>query len=483
MTKQNLWTSEDAAAATGGIVSAAFAGTGVSIDTRSLQKGDIFVALKGEIADGHDYLAKAFANGAAAAVVSKNFKGADPAWPLLYVDDTSKALEELGRAARKRSKAKIIGVAGSVGKTGTKEMLAALFGALGPTHASKKSFNNHLGVPLTLANLPPDAAFGVIEIGMNHPGEIIHLSDQAKPDISIITTIDKEHIEFFPNGLDGVADANAEIFTGMPKNGIAVLNADNSHFARLKNSAAAAGITNIIRFGEEDADSRLIDCTLHPASSKVTAEVMGEKVSFTLNIPGQHIVMNALGALAVVKAAGGNLQKAVKAFETLTPFEGRGNTHSITIVEGQPPIIVIDESYNANPGSMQATFKVLEMSEPKAGGRRIAVLGDMLELGRDGPKLHAELANPLLLAKTDLLFCCGPLMDALYQSIPEGWRGGHTKDSKQLADLVGAAVQPGDVILVKGSAGSKMAYVIETLKKMSVPAARNGNNKDIKNAL
>lgn len=487
-----LWTSAEAAAATRGKASAEFTAGGVSIDTRTLQKGDLFVALKGDKLDGHNYIDAAFAAGASAVMVSKGYDVSKAKGPVLVVDDTMTGMEDLARAARARCKGKIIGVAGSVGKTGTKEMLATLFSACGKTHASKKSFNNHWGVPLSLANLPADADYGIFEIGMNHPGEIIGLTDQVKPHIAIITTIDREHIEFFDNGLDGIADANAEIFTGMDENGIAILNQDNPYFDRLKAHAERQGIKTIYGFGEDDgADTKLVDCALHADSSRVTADVMGSRSKYKLQIPGKHIVLNSLGALSVVKAAGADLDKAIDALKNAEAVTGRGNRHQITLVAGQPPLTIIDESYNANPASMQAAFNVLELVEPQGEGRRLAVLGDMLELGKDGPRLHAELANPLLKAKTDQLFCCGPLMDALYQALPPDWQGAHAKDSKGLIDTLKQTVKPGDVLLVKGSAGSRMAYIIEALHALDInnkaandkPAASHTNGKDKKNAL
>lgn len=476
--KDILWTSDEAAKATNGRVTQSFEGSGVSIDTRSLKKGDIYLALKGDKLDGHAFVEAAFKAGATAAIVSKDFQSPNPDWPLLYVDDTMKALEDLGRASRARTKAKIIGVTGSVGKTGTKEMLSIAFGALGKTHASKKSFNNHWGVPLSLANMPKDAAFGIFEMGMNHAGELTKLSDQVKPEIVIITTIEPAHIEHFKT-LEAIADAKAEIFTGMKKDGIVILNFDNPQYQRLKNAAEKNGIAKIISFGEDEkAESRMTDCNLHADCSKVSADILGEKIKYKLNIPGKHIAMNSLSALSAVKAAGGDLTAAIEALKKSEPVEGRGNRILVTLVEGQPPVTIIDESYNANPGSMLASFGVFEMIEPKGEGRRIAVLGDMLELGKDGPTLHAELANPLLKAKADLLFCCGPQMDALYQQLPEQWRGGHTNDSKALAPLVAAAVKPGDVLLIKGSAGSKMAYIVEALQALSQPQARIKENKN-----
>lgn len=457
----SLWTSKDIEAATGGRATKSFEATGVSIDTRTLKPGDVYIALKGENLDGHDYVEAAFKAGASAAIVRKGFAASGT---LVYVDDIMAALETLGMAARARTKAKIIAVTGSAGKTGTKEMLATLFGALGKTHASQKSFNNHWGVPLTLANMPLDAAFGIFEMGMNHPGELAKLTEFVRPHIVLITTIEPVHIEFFKNA-EEIADAKAEIFLGMDQDGIVVLNIDNPHFARLKAHAEKQGIKKILSFGEdEEAQSRLHDCSLHADSTRITADVMGEKVKYKLNIPGKHIAMNSLGALAVVKAAGGNLNAAVEALRNSEPVEGRGNRIHVVLAEGEPPLTIINESYNANPSSMLAAFSVFEMVEPAPGGRRIAVLGDMLELGREGPLLHAGLANPLLKAKADLVFCCGAQMDAMYQLLPPDWRGAHTKDSQELATLVAAAVRPGDVVLVKGSKGSKMPYVIQALQ-------------------
>lgn len=458
-----LWTSADIAAATGGTASAVFTCSGVSIDTRTLKPGDLYVALLGERLDGHDYVEAAFKAGAAGALVRKGFVAASG--PVVGVDDTMEALEALGRAARARAKGKIIAVTGSAGKTGTKEILASILGTFGKTHASKKSFNNHWGVPLTLANLPADAAYGVFELGMNHAGELTVLSKQVKPHGVIITTVEPVHIEHF-NGVEGVADAKAEIFEGMEEGGFAVLPADNPHFLRLRGKAEKHGL-KIIPFGEEEsALARMDDCSLHADGSFVNARIMGEKVRYRINIPGRHIAMNALGALALVKAIGCPLPAAVEALRTASTVEGRGNRLSVVLETGKPPVTVIDESYNANPASMLAAFKVFEMVEPAEGGRRIAVLGDMLELGRDGPSLHASLANPLLKAKADMVFCCGAQMDALFQLLPPDWRGAHTKDSQMLAPLVAEAVRPGDVILVKGSAGSKMSYIVQALSQI-----------------
>jgi UDP-N-acetylmuramoyl-tripeptide--D-alanyl-D-alanine ligase len=467
-----LWTSSEMEQATQGRAEGAFTASGVSIDTRTLKKGEAYLALKGVQLDGHSFVEAAFKAGASCAVVNESFQAASPAWPLLRVKDTQEALENLGRAARARTKAVVIGVTGSAGKTGTKEMLSIALAPSGLTHASKKSFNNHWGLPLTLANLPPDAAFAVLEMGMNHAGELTKLSAQARPHIAVITTIEPAHIEYFKT-LEAIADAKAEIFSGMEKGRTAILNRDNPQFRRLKNAAEKQGL-KIVSFGEdEEAEAHLEDCALHADSSRVTAKILGAPLKYRLNIPGKHIVMNSLAALAVVKAAGGDLHKAVEALKNSEPVEGRGNRLSVQLPGGGAPVIIIDESYNANPASMAAALSVLEMAQPKEGGRRIAVLGDMLELGAEGPRLHAGLANPLLKARADLVFCCGPQMDALYQQLPEGWRGAHTNDSRDLAPQVAQSVRPGDVVLVKGSKSVRMGYVIEALQQLQAKENRN----------
>ena len=362
-----LWTSQEIEKATGGKATQDFSATGVSIDTRTLKKGEVYIALKGDALDGHDYVEAAFKAGASAAIVKKGFTV--KSGTLVHVDDTMTALEKLGLASRARSKAKIVAVTGSAGKTGTKEMLYIVFSALGVTHASKKSFNNHWGVPLSLANMPKDAAYGIFELGMNHAGELTKLTGQVKPHIAIITTIEPVHIEFFKNA-EAIADAKAEIFSSMGKDGIAILNIDNPHFARLKAHAEKAGIGKIFSFGEdEEAQARLVDCSLHADSTKVTADILGERIKYKLNIPGKHIALNSLSALTAVKAAGGNLSMAVEALKNSEPIEGRGNRILVTVAEDQPPFTIINESYNANPASMLAAFQVFAMVEPGPGGR------------------------------------------------------------------------------------------------------------------
>ncbi len=463
--RKTIFTSSEAEKATGGKATKGWEARGVTLDSRGIQKGDLFIALKGPNLDGHDFVKDALAKGAAAALVSEDFMKGDDSLPLIRVKDTQAGLEALGRAARERASAKIIGVTGSVGKTSTKEMLSIALSALGETHASKKSFNNHWGVPLTLSALPRDAKFGVFEMGMNHAGELTALSDQVKPDVAIITTVEAAHIGHFKS-VEEIADAKSEIFNGMQPGAIAILNADNPHFERMK-AAAEAKKLRILSFGEEEpADAYITECTLQSDGSKVTARILGQEVKYRLSIPGKHVVMNSLATLLTAAALGLDLKPAIEALKKAEPVEGRGNKISVTLTEGAAPVTVIDESYNANPASMMAAFEVLAMTAPQTKeGRRIAVLGDMLELGPQGPQLHAELANPLLKARTDLVFTCGPLMDALYQTLPEPWRGGHAEDSRKLAELVAEAVKPGDVILIKGSAGSKMAYIIKALQE------------------
>lgn len=455
--------------------------------------GDLFVARKGEVADGHSYLESAFKNGAAAALVRHDYVRPATAeaagWNLIRVDDPDTALIALGQAARTRSTAKIIAVTGSAGKTGTKEMLATAFGALGKTHASQKSYNNHVGVPLTLALMPRDTQFAVIEMGMNHAGELAALTKQVRPHIAIITTIEPAHIENF-GSLEGIADAKAEILEGLVKDGdqppIAVLNHDNPMYPRLRAAAEKIADARILTFGEDDGvDTRLTDCTLHSDSSRLGADVLGQNIRLKLSIPGRHIAQNALGVLTIIKAAGGDLQKAVSALEAAQAVQGRGARMTIMLPDSPPPVTLIDESYNANPGSMRAALDTFGIAVPQGAGRRIAVLGDMLELGKDGPRLHAELANAVLHAKVDLLFCCGPMMEALYQQLPADWRGAHTPDSKALIAPLVAVLKPGDVVLVKGSLGSKMAYIVEALQALNTnPGQKPGKgSKENRNAL
>jgi len=462
-----IWTSAEAVKATGGKASGEWHAYGVSIDTRTVKKGDLFIALKGDTGNGHDYVAKAIENGAVCAVVSKAVEGVDPK-NLLIVDDTLKAMQDLGRFARERTGAKVIGITGSVGKTGTKEMLATALDTQGQTHASIKSYNNHWGVPLSLSNMHAGTDFGIFEMGMNHPNEITPLTNQVKPHIAIITTIAPVHIEHFDNGLDGIVDAKTEIFDGVQEGGYAVLNSDIPQFEKLKEKALAKNL-NVATFGENEmAQARLLDCLEAANGSRVKAKILDEEVSFTLQIAGRHIAQNAMAVLLAVKLAGADVQKAAKAIERQEPIMGRGKREKLDIGEPHNPITLIDESYNASPASMNASFKVLALVDPGRGGRRIAILGDMLELGKDSAKLHADLALPIKAAGIDLVYTCGKDMKNLHDQLPANQRGAHKNTSKELAEIVPDVLIPGDVVMVKGSLGSKMGVVVEALRALPV---------------
>lgn len=485
-----IWTSAEADKATGGASAREWVATSLSIDTRTLEPGALFVALAGENSDGHAYVAQALEKGAAAAMVTHRPDGVAEDAPLLVVEDTLEALVALGRASRHRTAAKIIAVTGSVGKTGTKEMLALAFAAQdhgnAQTHAAKASYNNHWGVPYTLANMHEGTDYGIFEIGMNHPGEITPLTKMVSPDVAIITTIAPVHMEHF-DSLEQIADAKAEIFEGMTHNGVAVLNRDNEFFARLKAKAEEKGVT-IKSFGDhDDADARLIDCLEAANGSRVKASIDGEDVSYSLCVPGRHIVGNTLAVLMAVKAAGGDVQQAAKALEKFEGVSGRGRRELLDIGDPDNPVTLIDESYNASPVAMKAAFKVLALIDPGRGGRRIAVLGDMYELGKQGPQLHADLALPLEAADVQLVYTCGPLMKNLYDALPQDRRGAHEDDSVEMAKIVPDVLTPGDVVMVKGSRGGgekpRMQIIVEALRELPDKRRGKAKNKEDMDAL
>jgi UDP-N-acetylmuramoyl-tripeptide--D-alanyl-D-alanine ligase len=457
----SLWTASEAATATGGRNTRDWSATGVSIDSRTVASGDLFVALAGPNFDGHDYVKDALAKGAAAAMVAHVPGGVAETAPLLIVADTMAALEALGRASRHRTSAQIVGVTGSVGKTGTKEALRRAFERQGATFASVGSLNNQWGVPLSLARMPRETAFGVFEMGMNHAGEIDALSRLVEPHVAVITTVEPVHLGHFPC-VEAIAAAKAEIFAGMAPAGAAVLNRDNPHFERLAAAARARGIIRILAFGTNpEAQVKLIDSHLYATASAVTASVMGEIVDYCIAIPGQHWVMNSLAVLGAVKAAGADVGAAAGAMSSLRPLEGRGRRHAIAVAGGTAELI--DESYNASPASMRAAFGVLAAMTPPKGGRRIAVLGDMLELGDEAARLHAELAQPLIDAEVHLVFAAGPMMRHLYDALPKRMRGGHAATAAVLAETVSRRLRPGDIVSVKGSHGSRMGEVVKRL--------------------
>jgi len=462
-----LWGAMEAAAATGGQAIGDWQAAGVSIDSRTIAQGDLFVALTGPNFDGHNFVADALNKGAAAAVVAKRPTGVSENAPLLLVGDTQHALEDLGHAARARTQAKIIAVTGSVGKTGTKEALKRALDRQGRSFASAGSLNNHWGVPLSLARMPRDTRFGIFELGMNHAGEIDRLTSIVRPDVAVITTIEPVHLGFFAS-VEAIADAKAEIFNGVSPEGAAILNRDNAFYDRLAAAAQARGITRILSFGAHlEASVRLVDCSLHATASAVTATVLGEPLDYSIALPGRHWVMNSLAVLAAVAAAGGDVGAAAGAMSTLCALDGRGKRHRLDVPGGI--IELIDESYNASPASMRAAFAVLGAMKPSAGGRRIAVLGDMLELGTDSNRLHAELAAPLVDADVALIFTLGDNMRALDAALPAKRRGGHASSILQLAEMLRKALRPGDVVTVKGSHGSRIYELVKKL--VAAPAA------------
>jgi UDP-N-acetylmuramoyl-tripeptide--D-alanyl-D-alanine ligase len=438
--------------------------TGISIDSRTLTPGEAYFAIRGDVHDGHDFVEAALTNGAALAVVAKSHAekfAADAR--LLVVDDVLAGLVDLGRASRARLGGQVIAVTGSVGKTSTKEALRAVLGAQGETHASVASFNNHWGVPLTLARCPASAKFAIFEIGMNHAGEIEPLVKMVRPHVAIITTVEPVHLEFF-SGIEAIADAKAEIFSGVEPGGAVVLNRDNAQFSRLSRSAKARKIKRIVSFGsDEKADARLIDVSLHPASSAVHANVLGQDITYKIGMPGRHMVMNSLAVLAAASLAGADLALAALALAQLQPATGRGVRQQLVLTQGTATLI--DESYNANPASMAAAITVLGQAPVGPRGRRIAVLGDMLELGATGPDLHRGLAEAVKANGIDAVFCCGPLMHNLWEALPSTKKGGYADNSAALEAQVISAIGAGDAIMVKGSLGSRMKLIVTALQK------------------
>jgi UDP-N-acetylmuramoyl-tripeptide--D-alanyl-D-alanine ligase len=443
---------------------------GIAIDSRTLLPGDAFFAIKGDRFDGHDFVAEALAAGAGLAVVAKErlaglgkINGS-----LVVVEDVLGALADLGRAARARSSAQVAAVTGSVGKTGTKEMLARTLAPEGEVHFSPASFNNHWGVPLTLSRLPPAAKFGVFEIGMNHAGEIEPLVRMVRPHVALITTVEPVHLEFF-RSVKAIAAAKAEIFLGVEPGGAAVVNRDNPHYGTLVKLARAAGIERIVGFGEDRrAEARLKLVKLKPECSCVSAVILGEEISYKLAAPGRHLVQNSLAVLAAVALMGGDLAKAALALAALEPPKGRGTRHRLAI--GSVGATLIDESYNANPASMRAAIALLGQSQPVHNGRRVAVLGDMRELGRKSPTLHAALAGVIAEANVDRVYLAGPLMRALWNMLPPAQRGAYAESAAELAPILYDQLGAGDVIMVKGSNASRMGPLVEALKARFAPA-------------
>lgn len=464
-----LWTQAALEAATGGrLIGEPRPIGGASIDTRTLQPGDLFFAIRGEARDGHDFVRAALDKGAGAAVVAQSrAEELSAHGPVLAVPEGSEdpvldAMRRIGKAARARTKAAIVAVTGSVGKTGTKEALRHVLGAQGETHASVASYNNHWGVPLTLARMPESTRFGVFEIGMNHAAEILPLVAQVRPDVALITTVEPVHIEHFPS-LSAIADAKGEIFSGLAPGGVAVINRDNPNFARMLAHAHASKAGRVITFGEhESADVRAHRILTRPDISVVDATVMGVPVTYQLGTPGRHVAMNSLGVLACIHALGADLARAALSLAGLKPPVGRGERTALRIADGDA--YLVDESYNANPASIRASLATLAGIDTGAKGRRIAVLGDMKELGEAGEQLHRELAEAVKANGIDLVFTAGPLMRHLFEALPMEVRGVAALTADELTDAVVAALRPGDAVMVKGSNSMRMVRIVEAVK-------------------
>lgn len=472
-----LWTSDELARATGGRTTRDFAATGISIDTRSLEPGDLFVALK-DVRDGHDFVAQALARGAAGALVSRIPEGCSETDPLLVVADVLPALESLGRAGRARTRARVIAVTGSVGKTSTKEMLRAILAGQGTVHAAEASYNNHWGVPLTLARMPADCDFAVVEIGMNHPGEIAPLARMARPQVAMITTIAPAHMMAF-DGIEGIAIEKAAIFDGLEPGGVAVV-PTGLDVSSILEAAAAARAGRVLRFGTGSSDDfALSEARMAGNTTVVQASRHGAPLLFKIRSAGRHFAMNALGVLAVAEAVGADPAIAANDLGQWQPVAGRGLRETIRLdtLDDHMSIELIDDAYNANPTSLDAALQVLAAADPRHGvgrlaaGRRVAILGDMLELGADENALHAGFADHPALRDIHLVHCVGPLMRHLWQALPREKRGEWHESATDLAARARFLVDAGDVVLVKGSKGSRVSLVVDALRKLGQAGA------------
>ncbi|MDH5558103.1 MAG: UDP-N-acetylmuramoyl-tripeptide--D-alanyl-D-alanine ligase [Alphaproteobacteria bacterium] len=459
-----LWTAKDAAAATGGTAQGNWTVTGVSIDSRTVEPEDLFIAIRGPNTDGHLHVKDALVKGAAAAMVARDWAdgAADDGMPLLIVADTDEGLNRLARAARDRGKARVVAITGSVGKTSTKEALAQVLSQQAPTTATVGNLNNQWGLPLSMARMPAESIYGVFELGMNHAGELTPLSKLLRPNVAIVTTVESVHLEFFESE-EAIADAKGEIFAGMGADGAAVLNAENRHFERLKRLAKEVGIGRVFSFGATPgADFHLIDWRIEDGGNHVEADLAGRRIRFRTGGAGRHWAMIGVSVLGVAWLLGADLDKAAAALADTFPPKGRGLRHRVRLPDGGI-FTVIDESYNASPASMRASIAVLGATPVGAGARRIAVLGDMLELGKDSAILHAGLAPDLADAGVNMLFACGPDMSGLVAAVPPGIDTLHAGTSDGLIGPLTEAVRDGDVVTVKGSLGSRMAPVVEAL--------------------
>lgn len=479
-----LWTSAEAAEATGGRATAQWQASGVSIDTRTLVPGDLFVALTAA-RDGHDFVAQALAKGAAAALVSRIPDGVAEDAPLLLVEDVQAGLEALGAASRARFQGRVVAVTGSVGKTSTKEMLRTVLGAQGSVHAAEKSYNNHWGVPLTLARMPARADFAVIEIGMNHPGEIAPLARMARPDVALVTIVAPAHLEAFES-IEGIAREKAAIFEGLAPGGTAIVNGDLP-VSDILQDAGAARAARVQSFGESPGVAyRAETVTLHGDCTVVQAALAGERALFKVQVPGRHFAINALAVLAAVDALELDRARGVMALGQWQAGSGRGARETIALDMAQVELSIelIDDAYNANPASVAAALEVLAAAPVVdnvgrvGAGRRIAYLGDMKELGETATARHAGLADLPAMARVDRVHCVGPLMLALYEALPLDKRGRWAETSEQMAARVARDLDAGDVVLVKGSLSMGLARVVDAIRKLGQGAGQPAQGED-----
>ena len=472
-----LWSADEAASATGGTSSRDWSAAGVSIDTRTLKPGDLFVALTA-VRDGHDFVREALERGAAAAMVSRIPPDVDDDAPLLCVSDVMEGLRRLGRAGRQRSGARVIAVTGSVGKTSTKEMLRDMLGGPPQVYAAEASYNNHWGVPLTLARLPRAARYAVVEIGMNARGEIAPLSRLARPHVALITTIGRAHMEQL-GSIEAIAEEKASIVEGLELGGTLVAPGDSEQFPIVAKAAERAG-ARLVTFGSGRGNHhRLLEVTLTQDSTVAQARAWRTPVLFKVGVAGRHLAMNALGALAAVQAAGGDRARAVCALAGWAQPGGRGKRETLTLdpAEDAATIELLDDAFNANPDSMAAALDTLMASEPRHGvgrvneGRRIAILGDMLELGPAEAELHAAVADHPAMPLIARVHCVGPRMRALHQALPPERQGLWVEEAEELARQAHSLLDAGDVVLVKGSKGSRVSLVVDAIRKLGHPLA------------
>ena len=458
------WNSIDIANATGGRLLRAFLVEGVAIDSRKVKKGQLFVALGGDRFDGHDYVEKAFAAGASAAVVSRIPGNVSVDAPLLVVDDTLGALRCLGLAARENSNAQFVGITGSVGKTGTKEMLRTCLSPLSSVHVSMESHNNAIGVPLTLANVGKDSDYAVVEMGMNHEGEILELTSLVRPHIALITSIAETHIGNFKS-LREIADAKAEIFCGLDGPGTVILNRD-SPFYRYLRKLAGSKAQRCVTFGSApSATVRLVECNFLDNQYVLTAEVAGQIICYRMSTAGLHWVYNSLAVLACVYCLGEDVQRAAASLSSFELMPGRGRVYLLRL--GPKSCRLIDESYNASPTSVSAALKVLGDSKPGCLGRRVAVLGDMLELGERERALHAGLSRDVVAARPSVVFTVGSRMLYLREALPPSLRGPHFDTAEEAVEPLVEEIHNGDVVLIKGSFSTQMGFIVSALRNRS----------------